>query len=78
MASFLADNGGGEGAQLHLVSLCRMPEKLIFSGFLRKQFICRRGTFLVPELVCSDSYAFVLFFCFKKGEREKRKENHLP
>lgn len=36
MASFLTDNGGGEGAQLHLVSFCRMPEKLMFSGFLEK------------------------------------------
>lgn len=45
MASFLADSGGREGAQLHLVSLCRMTEKLIFSGFLEKAVHVEKSNF---------------------------------
>lgn len=45
MASFLSDNGGGEGAQWHLVSFCRMLEKLMFSGFLEKAVLVWKKNF---------------------------------
>lgn len=76
MASFLADNGGEEESELHLVPLCRMPEQLIHSDFWRK--VSKSGTFLVPKLTSWDSYAYALFCCLNKIRKERIKRSFYP